>query len=209
MKFSKIAWSAALLLSFSAASAFAGSNAPMIQVETSPRGTAENGNSEKLTLVIGPEAYRHLTEGAHGAAQRNYVTLDLDVGLFTGFRASIIPYSSSNMSVSLEGFAGAAFISPAYGGGVRVQFRVAGGEKNALLISPGLDVIISPPDSSFLGHSGRMAFILANADIAWAHDCFGAFDFEIGMRLGAGLATGNDESPRFMPELELFTGLRF
>jgi hypothetical protein len=189
-----------LVLLFNSAHVFA---KPMIEV-----GNLSRLGASKVSIVVGPEALR-AASASHAPGESNWVSVDLDVGLFSGIRADLLPYSDEHLSVALEGFYGGALLSPAYGGGVRVQFRVVAGQSNALLISPGLDVYLSPPDSSFLGHSGNLVYVLANADLEWLHEFANHFGFELGARLGGGIQAGGESGVRPVPDVDLFTGLRF
>lgn len=177
-------------------------------IEIAPPGSVAV-NPNKVTLIVGPEALsRAMVSGVAGG--ENWVTLDLDVGLFTGIRAAILPYQDEHLIVAVEGFIGAALLSPAYGGGVRVQFRVAQSAKNALLVSPGLDVLVSPTDPSYFGHSGTQVFALANADVSWLHEFAAHFAYELGLRAGGGFwVNATEPGVHPVPEIELFTGFRF
>ena len=143
-----------------------------------------------------------------GAGTSNRVSIDLHLGLFTGLRVAILPYSDENLTVAVEGFYGslALLFGTAYGGGVRVQYRVASVTSNALLISPGVNVYFSPPSGGFIfGHTDNQVYVLANADISWLHEFTSHFGFELGARLGGGFELSSQPLPQF----ELFTGVRF
>jgi hypothetical protein len=175
-------------------------------IEITPQAQASDPN--KLAIVIGPEAYQ---QAKRKAGADNWITIDLSAGVFSGIRLAVLPYHDDRISIALEGFAGTAVLSQAYGGGARVQIRVAANESDAFMISPGVDVYVSPHDPGFLiGHTGTIIYAVANADIGWVHQWSGTTAFELGMRLGGGFATNSAEIGFMpMPEVELYTGVRF
>jgi hypothetical protein len=175
---------------------------PMIQVG------AGSDAPQKVTIVMGPAALQKALAG-HLAGEESWVSIDLDAGLFSGIRADVLAYHNENLAVAVEGFYGATLLSPGYGGGVRVQFRVVGGEKNAMLISPGVDVLVSPADNSLFGHEGTFVYALANADIEWVHEFAPHFSFELGVRLGAGVRLWDGAYQNWCPDVDVFTGFRF
>jgi hypothetical protein len=134
----------------------------------------------------------------------------LSLGSFTGFEGTIFLTKNKNVNVAIEGFWGAAPLAIASGGGTRLELKAVGGEKNALLIAPGLDVYYSGPQPGFFGHSDRQIEIAPNVDVKWLHQFAKRFGIELGLRGGYVYQTSLDQdSKRSAPTLQLISGLRF
>ncbi|MGK5085160.1 hypothetical protein WDW37_17875 [Bdellovibrionota bacterium FG-1] len=168
--------------------------------------------AQKVAIMVGPQAALQLESvaAAHGMpGENNWVGLDLMIGLPTGLRAQFFPYKNKLLNVALEGVYGADGLSATYGGGVRVQFRVVSGAKNALIISPGVDIYISPTDPGFFGHYGTWYYVATDADIEWLHQFGDHWAFELGTKLGGQLQIQADGNVRPLPVVSLFTGIRY
>ena len=128
------------------------------------------------------------------------------------------------MTVAIEGQLGLAGanggLSAGMGGGVRIQFKIASDHvHNALLISPGVDLIVAPgsPGESWvhLGPYSNILFVASDAEISWLHQFASHFGFELGVYGGAdvslgGLGSNNQETRGTVsPRVGLFTGVRF
>ncbi len=184
-------------------------------------------DSSKDALVILPGAFNSALRASHQVGSSTVVTFDLLVGsMITGARLQGKIWSDENKSVVLEAAAGEGFTSAGfnttYGAGARLQINLAEdhAHKNALFVSPGLDVYLL---TTTPGEGGTDAlvpytnvyFVGANVDVAYVHQFARHFGWDIGLHGGAavGLAgtgtTGADAAGSISPEVSLFTGFRF
>ena len=123
----------------------------------------------------------------------------------------------------VAGAANGAGLGGEFGAGVRVELVVASDHRyNALYISPGVDFRVMPGSAGVPG--GWLHFdpytnvyiVSATADVSWVHQFSPHFAWQVvGVHIGAGLGLGGQTSSNanargmILPELSLFTGLRF
>jgi len=169
---------------------------------------------QKIAVVVAPVAAEQLLESAHRAGDDNWVAVNLVVGNPTGVRVEAFPFSSKYLKVGVEALGGVQQLSEAGGGGVRLQIRVLASRKNALYISPGVDVYFSPPTAQLFGHYGTVYYASADVDVSWLHEFAHHFGFEVGIKAGGEVGWGlpayeSLSGTAILPEVSLFTGVRF
>ncbi|MGZ3699067.1 MAG: hypothetical protein ACXWP5_13165 [Bdellovibrionota bacterium] len=176
--------------------------------------------AERTALVITPEAVKTM---ARKAGQSNHVEFDLMLGSNNGLRIEYIPFPELKYAPVLEAFAGGgpttAGLSGEIGGGLRLQIRAVANEKNALYVSPGLDVYVLTADSSsgvlHLGPYSNVVYLTANTKVEYEREIRPHLGFDVGMEVGAAVALSGQDvlnvpaAGRPTPDLMLFTGLRF
>lgn len=137
--------------------------------------------------------------------------LEASVGIFTGGRLSVFPGPPGRVRVALEGRLGFYMLSPAYGGGARIQVEAVRSTRSALLLSPGAELWYSPPDGdAFLGHRNAYRMLVANANVSWLHRFDGGLETDVGLRGGVIREQDLEDGSIFtFPDFALFLGLRF
>jgi hypothetical protein len=194
-------------------------------VEVLPPGA----DPDKPVVVVAPSVARAAMESAstYRVGNDTFVVLDLLVGSHLGIRAAIPTLNlAENARLELEGFYGGMIsnvgLGSIAGGGLRVQLNVAQDERarNAFFISPGVDFYVAwdeTPDTGWLdfGPDSNIYFLAAGADLKWVHEFARHLGLELGLHLGAAVSLGGlDNGGRetrgtVIPEISLFTGLRF
>jgi hypothetical protein len=167
--------------------------------------------SQKTAVVVMPDAARSILDRmkSNPPGQDDWFAVNLEAGTFTGLRAEAFPWSDEHMKVGVEAMAGEQNGSFAAGAGVRVQFRVASGCRQAIYVSPGVDLYLSPESIPELDKYYSVEYVATDVDVSWlyrfSHCCT---TFEAGLKLGGEFeATPYDTG--FAPEIGVFTGLRF
>lgn len=129
-------------------------------------------------------------------------SLDLLVGLPTGLRVQARLGESAWVA---EGFVGLYIIVPMAGGGVRRCFTPLSGERDALCLSPGVDVylLMDPFNNKYYYGGGA-----ADVDIFWRHTYGPCLQSDLGIKVGVGGVVGGHGGAA-VPILSLFGGLRF
>jgi hypothetical protein len=134
------------------------------------------------------------------------------LGLEDFARLQVEFFHKDRWTLMVEAQAGLeAVIVPSVGAGVRLGFRAFDdGASNAFLISPGVDLLYATPvHGTFIDHPG-LALVSASVDFSWVHDFARHFGTELGAQVGVLLLpTNNNSSWPVIPELSIFTGLRF
>lgn len=193
--------------------------------DTNPAPTAPI--TEKTAVVILPDAYRAALANGQRVGESTVVSVDLIGGLgMTGARVEAQVWSGDGKAVELEALGGVGLTAagwyPMAGGGARVQFTVAEGQehRNALMVSPGLDLYVLTGSSTGGGYLGlipytNVYYLATNVDVEYVHQFARHFAWDIGVRVGADIglagtaADGKPATEHPSPELGLFTGLRF
>ncbi len=181
-------------------------------------------DSRKPILVISPR----LMELGEVSGDPSRIFLDLLIGQETALRLGLDVLSlGDRTSLVFEGLFGGALgiagITPVAGGGVRIQIEVArtASFRNALLVSPALDLLVawdsSPEDGGMidLGPDSNVVLLSTNVEVAWLHRVSRQFGIVLGLHAGAqvslgGLSNiGEQTRGRVGPELSVFFGIRF
>ena len=164
--------------------------------------------------------------------------VSINLGIFQPFtgRIGVKVWSRPNNSVWLEAYGGSVLFEAMYGFGVRMQHTAREfGDRDRLMVSPGLGVHIVPSWSAYekryhhdpFGGSypysdhqfNSLYYLAGDVDISWLHDFSPYFGYELGIKLGiAGRLSGRvgDDYPsglmwgkNLYPILSLYSGFRF
>jgi hypothetical protein len=181
------------------------------EVEVAPQSPAPTSADGKIAVVVMPDA---LAKAQHLAGQDNWIAINIVAGSPSGVRLEAFPFTSGNFKVAIEGFVGEQRLSFAGGGGLRLQFRVVGNARNALYVSPGVDLYVSPPSSQYFGHYKTLYFVASDVDVSWVHEFSDHFAYELGLKVGGSVefnapAYESLSGTAFVPDLAIFTGVRF
>jgi hypothetical protein len=116
--------------------------------------------------------------------------VDLLLGVPTGVRISVGPAAPNTFVPALEGFAGFYVILPMAGAGLRWSLSPVAGERDALLVRPGIDAyaLDNPFDSGgwFGGGPRGIGVIAGDVEFIWQHHFDRRWSGELGLKLGAG-----------------------
>jgi hypothetical protein len=136
-------------------------------------------------------------------------SVDLLLGLPTGVRVQRDLLGDDQVALLAEGFLGFDLLDPTLGAGARARFVVTHAAGDALFLNPGVDfygLLGLQSGGFFSGHSDSFGLITGDVDLSWQH-CWGDWDGELGVKLGAGAVLGNGNG--WVPVIALFGGLRF
>ena len=170
---------------------------------------------EKTAIVVLPDALKKAaSDKARVAGSQSWLSVNFVVGNPTGLRVGIFPFSSERLKIGVEAIGGEQSGMYAGGMGVRMQILLAGGAKNAFYVSPGVDVYLAPPSVGLLGHYESVYYVASDVDASWVHQFSQGLGYELGMKVGGEIALDapvwmSTSRTAILPELGLFTGLRF
>lgn len=196
-------------------------------IEILPSSRDAQADTQKDALVVLPGALENALQSSQRVGASTIVTFDLMIGsMITGARIGGRVWSDESKAIVLEALAGEGFTSAGfnttYGAGARLVLTLAEDRphRNALLVSPGLDVYVL---TTTPGEGGTDAlvpytnvyFVGANVDVEYVHQFAAHFGWDIGLHGGAAVGvsgigtTGADAVGSISPEVSLFTGFRF
>lgn len=183
------------------------SSAPMIEV-------LDPAAAGRMAVVVAPDALQNAAMAAHRAGDDMWLAVNFVVGNPSGLRVEAFPFSSRNLKVGIEAIAGEQTGSFAAGAGVRLQIRLAGGPRNGLYVSPGVDVYLSPPTTTGMGHYESIYYVATDVDVSWLHEFAHHFGVEVGIKAGGEVMLDapswvSTTHTAILPELGIFAGVRF
>ena len=177
---------------------------------------------------------RYAAPSAHATGPSIEYGLDVTAGALSELRLQLFPGSLGSARIGVEAMFGtsAPYFGKEIGLGCRFEWRPAAAERDALLISPGVDLYVvfgegAPPQGGsvssgnwfagglFRGPQDSIALISPGLDIGWRHAFSPAFAMVLGAR-GAGIVSfggrdsnGNETRGKVNAVGGLFAGTRF
>jgi hypothetical protein len=153
--------------------------------------------------------------GSHRAGQDLPLEVDAQLGLFIGARLKGTVYSTGTFGFALEGLYGNSLVgfdpfsngsSTAYGLGVRGDWYLSSSARDALLLSPAVDVYHVSDTGNWYG---------PNVDLSWLHQFSSHVGLVLGLQGGVQIgssghdADGKSYSGQTAPDVGVYVGMRF
>jgi len=141
-------------------------------------------------------------------------TADLLLGFPTGVRVQHTLGDDLGRNWLVEGFAGLELIFPIAGAGVRRRFTPCCGERNALVVSPGVDFYVlyntfHDAGGWFSGGPSTFEVVTGDIEVFWQHVLSDRCSSNLGIKLGAGYAGNSGGRAVIVPVVALSFGFRF
>jgi hypothetical protein len=134
-------------------------------------------------------------------------SVDVLLGAPLGVRVQRTLGADSDGLFRIEAFAGTYFIFPEVAAGLRMNIPCFRGERNELVLSPGVDIYLLD-DWLWWDGERTLSAVAADVEFTWRHTFENTLQSEVGLKLGA--MTGAEHPGRgVLPIVALFGGFTF